>query len=173
MRSRDHFQRQQHRERQQRRESEVVGRPRPPFTALAQAPFHMSVSRHTAYNLAGHTSRWQWPRDHSVYLHVIGEHAQRAIAGRLFRLLRPVGSASDRPAPASSRDQRAARDRSAVLRTPLISLGLGLLGALVAAPAGLWFFEHHATIDDGLRRELLAAIPGPRPWCRWWRWPAC
>lgn len=125
----------------------------------------MSLSRHTTYNLLGQVlplavSLLTIP----IYLRLIGEARfgvlaliwlffgymglfdlglGQAIAGQLARL----------------RSESRAQQAQALCTALLISLGLGIVGALIALPLGGWFFGQHASLDAGLRAELLAALP--------------
>lgn len=125
----------------------------------------MSLARHTAYNLAGQLlplvlSLLAIP----LYLSLIGEARFGVLAlmwlffGYMGLFDLGMGQATARQLSRANRAPPAEQAR--VLWTALlISLGLGLVGALVAGILGGWFFARHAAIDDGLRAELLAALP--------------
>ena len=125
----------------------------------------MSLARHTAYNLAGQTlplalSLLTIP----LYLRLIGEARFGVLAlvwlffGYMGLFDLGMGQATARQLSRSNLAPRA--EQAQVLWTALlISLALGLLGALVAFHAGTWFFGHKASVDGGLRAELLAALP--------------
>lgn len=140
---------------------------RPSATMPAQEHGEQSVSvaRHTAYNLAGQIlplalSLLTIP----LYLRLVGEARFGILAlvwvlfGYLGLFDLGMGQATARQISRSPQASGAARAQ--VLWTALsISLGLGLLGALVAGPLGASFFKHYSSIEDGLRGELLAALP--------------
>jgi len=125
----------------------------------------LSLARHTAYNLTGQLlplvlSLLTIP----LYLRLIGEARFGVLAlmwlffGYMGLFDLGMGQATARRLSQSS--VATPTEQSQVLVTALlISSGLGLVGALVAWPVGLWFFGHHAAIEDGLRGELLSALP--------------
>jgi O-antigen/teichoic acid export membrane protein len=125
----------------------------------------LSLARHTVYNLAGQLlplvlSLLTIP----LYLRLIGEARFGVLAlvwlffGYMGLFDLGVGQATARQL--SQTDSASPAAKSRILWTALlISLGLGLVGALVAGTAGAWFFAHHAAIEDEVRVELLAALP--------------
>jgi O-antigen/teichoic acid export membrane protein len=125
----------------------------------------LSLARHTAYNLAGQLlplvlSLLTLP----LYLRLIGEARFGVLAlmwlfvGYMSLFDLGMGQAVARQL--SRLDGASATERARVLWTAMsISLGLGLVGALLAAPLGTWFFTHYAPFDDGLRGELRSALP--------------
>lgn len=125
----------------------------------------MSLARHTAYNLAGQLvplalSFFTLP----AYLRLIGETRFGCMAllwlfvGYMGLFDFGIGQASARQL--SRSDSSTPAEQSQVLWTALLlSLGLGVVGALVTGSAGVWFFSYHAAIQDKLRLELLASLP--------------
>lgn len=126
---------------------------------------HMSLQRHTAYNLVGQIlplvlSLLTIP----AYLRLIGEARFGVLAliwlffGYMGLFDLGIGQATARQL--AHMNGKAKEEHAKVLWTALaISLSLGLAGALVTQPLGTWFFTHHYTIEAGLRAELLAALP--------------
>ena len=125
----------------------------------------MTIRRDTGYNLLGQLA----PLALSLltiplYLRLIGEARFGVLAlmwlffGYMGLFDLGVGQATGRQL---SRSDRATPTEAAqVLWTALLmSLGLGLVGALVAGLLGTWFFGHHTAVQEGLRAELLAALP--------------
>jgi O-antigen/teichoic acid export membrane protein len=125
----------------------------------------VSLARHTAYNLAGQIlplalSLLTIP----IYLRLVGEARFGVLAllwlffGYMGLFDLGMGQATARQL--SRSDQVTSPEQAQVLWTALlISLGLGMVGALVAEPVGVWYFGHHASVGDELRGELLAALP--------------
>jgi len=125
----------------------------------------LSLTRHTAYNLAGQLlpialSLLTIP----IYLDLIGE-ARFGVMALLWLFVGYMGMFDFGVGQATARqlshiESAAPNKQARVLWTALvISLALGLVGALVAWFAGAWFFAHRAAIEGGLRAELLAALP--------------
>jgi O-antigen/teichoic acid export membrane protein len=125
----------------------------------------LSLVRHTAYNLVGQLlplvlSLLTIP----VYLRLIGEARFGVLAllwlffGYMGLFDMGMGQATARQLSRST--ETSATEQAQVLWTALlISLGLGLVGALVAGGAGIWFFGQYAVIEVVLRAELLASLP--------------
>lgn len=125
----------------------------------------MSLARHTVYNLAGQLvplalSLLTFP----LYLRLIGE-ARFGVMALLWLFVGyaglfdfGVGQATARQLSRSDSAQPA--EQAPVLWTALlISAGLGVLGAVLAGSVGTWFFVHYTAIEEGLRVEMLAALP--------------
>ena len=125
----------------------------------------VSISRHTIYNLIGHVVPMVVAlATIPVYLRVLGEARYGALS--LVWLLFGYFGLSDLglgQAAAQHLAQMGARptsERATVVWTALcLSLGLGALGAAVAAPIAIWFFAHQFTATADLLTELHAALP--------------
>lgn len=125
----------------------------------------MSLARHTVYNLAGQLlplvlSLLTIP----LYLQLIGE-ARFGVLALMWLFFGYMGMFDLGMGQAATRqlarpDGATPAEQAQVLWTALlISLGLGLVGALVAGSVGYLFLGHRADMDPDLRRELQAALP--------------
>ena len=125
----------------------------------------MSLSRNTAYNVAGQTlplalSLLCLP----LYLRLIGEERFGALA--LLWLFFGFFSLFDLGMGQAIAQRLAARtDHSAAAEVELLSTGLlvalvfGAIGAAIAWPIGVWSFQQMDVVSASLRLELLRALP--------------
>lgn len=133
--------------------------------ACVRACSAVSVSRHTAYNLAGAMlplllSLLTIP----IYIGLIGE-ARYGVLAVAFLLLGyfglfdlGLGTATAQRIAAVGDDQPA--QRADTFWTALtMNLGLGVVGGLLIWPVAVYFFGHVFNVEAGLRDELRAAIP--------------
>ena len=125
----------------------------------------MSVSKHTAYNLAGAViplilSFVTVP----AYLHLIGpdRYGVLAIAWLLLGYFGLFDLGLGRATSfriASSKDSDPA-EQADVFRTALtINAGIGALGGVILWGAGYWFFGSIFKVSAPLRAEMIAALP--------------
>lgn len=128
----------------------------------------MSLPRHTAYNIAGQViplvlSLVTIP----IYLDLIGD-ARFGILALIWLFFSYMSLADLGMGQASARQlarlaiapEEGRREGKKVLSTAfVISLALGMLGAILAQPLGIWLFSRQSPNDHELGMELLAAIP--------------
>lgn len=125
----------------------------------------MSIKKHTGYNIAGMTI----PLILSLitvpfYIHTVGEarYGVLAIAWLLLGYFGffDLGLGAAAAQKIAALDPDAHQERAQIFKTALtINMALGVLGGALLWPVSLYVINHMMTIDDGLRTELVGALP--------------